>query len=107
MKQPDIGEKIRLSLYPQNFKPIALSENSSQGTGQRDKCAREVYKEKRIFYDMMKKLVARTYKFRIFPSRSVARKLEKTVGACRFLYNSELEYEEQLFFSEGRFVSRD
>ncbi|MDP2908338.1 MAG: RNA-guided endonuclease TnpB family protein [Nanoarchaeota archaeon] len=55
----------------------------------------------------MKKLVARTYKFRIFPSRSVARKLEKTVGACRFLYNSELEYEEQLFFSEGRFVSRD
>ncbi|MDP2907179.1 MAG: RNA-guided endonuclease TnpB family protein [Nanoarchaeota archaeon] len=56
---------------------------------------------------MMKKLVTRTYKFRIFPSKSVNKKLEKTLDACRFLYNSELEYEEQLFFSEEKFVGRD
>ncbi|MDP2908681.1 MAG: RNA-guided endonuclease TnpB family protein [Nanoarchaeota archaeon] len=55
----------------------------------------------------MKKLVARTYKFRIFPSKIVVKKLEKALGACRFLYNSELEYEEQLYFSEKRFVGRD
>ncbi|MDP2907898.1 MAG: RNA-guided endonuclease TnpB family protein [Nanoarchaeota archaeon] len=55
----------------------------------------------------MKKLVTRTYKFRIFPSKIVAKRLEKTLGACRFLYNSELEYEGQLYFSERRFVGRD
>lgn len=55
----------------------------------------------------MKKLVTRTCKFRIFPSKSVVKKLERTLGACRFLYNSELEYEQQLYFSEGRFVGRD
>ncbi|MDP2907949.1 MAG: transposase [Nanoarchaeota archaeon] len=55
----------------------------------------------------MKKLVTRTYKFRTFPSKIVAKRLEKTLGACKFLYNSELEYEEQLYFSEKRFVGRD
>jgi len=49
----------------------------------------------------------RAYKFRIFPSKAVAKRLEKTLGACRFLYNSELEFEEQACFSEGRFVGRD
>ena len=55
----------------------------------------------------MKKLVTRTYKFRIFPSKSVAKKLGSTLRACNFLYNSELEYEEQLYYSEERFVGRD
>lgn len=49
IEQPDIEEKIRLSLYIQNFRLIALSENSFIGTGQHDKCARQVYKEKSIF----------------------------------------------------------
>jgi len=55
----------------------------------------------------MKKLVTRTYKFRIFPSKTVGKKLDKVLDSCRFLYNSELEYEEQLWFSEERFVGRD
>jgi len=55
----------------------------------------------------MKKLVARTYKFRVFPSKSVVKRLDKILGVCRFLYNSQLEYEEQLYFSERRFVGRD
>jgi len=54
----------------------------------------------------MKKLVNRTYKFRIFPSRTVAKKLEKTLDACRFLYNSELEYEKQAYFFNKEFVSK-
>ena len=66
----------------------------------------KLIKEK-IFFCLMKKLVTRTYKFRIFPSKIVAKRLEKTLDACRFLYNSELEYEEQLYFSEERFVGRD
>lgn len=55
----------------------------------------------------MKKVVTRTYKFRIFPSKSVAKRLEKVLDTCRFLYNSELEYQQQLYFSERRFVGRD
>jgi len=55
----------------------------------------------------MKKLVTRTYKFRIFPSRTVTKKLERALDACKFLYNSELEYEQCVFFSEKRFVGRD
>lgn len=59
------------------------------------------------FFCLMKKLVTRTYKFRIFPSKTVVKKLERTLSACRTLYNSELEYEKQLWFSEKRFVGRD
>ncbi|MDP2908816.1 MAG: RNA-guided endonuclease TnpB family protein [Nanoarchaeota archaeon] len=55
----------------------------------------------------MKRLVARAYKFRIFPPKIVVKKLERALGACRSLYNSELEYEEQLWFSERRFVGRN
>ncbi len=67
----------------------------------------KAYKGENIFVFVMKKLVTRAYKFRIFPSKIVAKRLEKTLGACRFLYNSELEYEKQLFFSERRFVGMD
>lgn len=59
------------------------------------------------FFHLMKKLVTRTYKFRIFPSKRINKRLERTLNSCRFLYNSGLEYEEQLYFSEERFVGRD
>ncbi len=32
--------------------------------------------------------------------------MERALDACRFLYNAELEYEKQLYFSKGEFASR-
>lgn len=49
----------------------------------------------------------RTYKFRLYPSRKVVGKMVGVLEACRFLYNSGLEHEEQLWFSEKRFVGRN
>ena len=56
---------------------------------------------------MVKKIVERTYKFRLFPSKTIAKKMEKTLNACKFLYNAELEYEKQSYFSYRKYVSRE
>ncbi|MBU4502082.1 MAG: transposase [Nanoarchaeota archaeon] len=55
----------------------------------------------------MKKVVTRAYKFRLFPSKRVSRKMERVLGACRFLYNVELEYEKQVYFSDRNFVDKN
>lgn len=49
----------------------------------------------------------RIYKFRLYPSKSIVKRMEFILGACRFLYNSGLEFEKRLWFSEKRFVDRD
>ncbi|MBU4501782.1 MAG: transposase [Nanoarchaeota archaeon] len=55
----------------------------------------------------MRKVVKRTYKFRLFPSKRVAGRMERVLGACRFLYNVELEYEKQVYFSDRNFVDKN
>ncbi len=65
-----------------------------------------VYKGKGIFSFVMKKLVKRVYKFRIFPSKFVAKKMEKVLDSCRFLYNAELEYEKQLWFFKREYADK-
>ncbi len=55
---------------------------------------------------MIGNVVVRNYKFRLYPSKKVADVMERTLDGCRFLYNAELEYEKQAYFSERRFVSR-
>lgn len=69
-------------------------------------CVPRVYKEKRIFF-VMKKVVKRIYEYRIFPSKCISKKLDKTLNACRFLYNAELEYENQLWFSNQEYVGKE
>jgi putative transposase len=59
------------------------------------------------FFLIMKKVVKRIYKFRLYPSRKVAKKMERVLGACRFLYNAELEYEKQLYFSSRKYASKE
>jgi putative transposase len=55
----------------------------------------------------MEKTVVRTYKYRLYPSKQIAKIMEKTLEACRFLYNAELEYRKQLYFSRREYVSRE
>ncbi len=55
---------------------------------------------------MVKKELVRTYKFRLYPSKIVVGAMGKTLDACRFLYNTELEYEEQVYLSKKEYVSR-
>ncbi|MDP2908145.1 MAG: transposase, partial [Nanoarchaeota archaeon] len=55
----------------------------------------------------MKKVVKRVYNYRIFPSKSISKKLEKTLNSCRYLYNAELEYEKQLWFSNRKYASKE
>ncbi len=51
-------------------------------------------------------LVVRTYKFRLYPSKQAVSVMEKILDSCRFLYNAELEYEKQLYFSSRRYAGR-
>ena len=54
----------------------------------------------------MKGVLVRTYKFRLYPSKKIAGGMERTLDACRFLYNAELEYENQAYFSKRGYISR-
>ncbi len=53
----------------------------------------------------MKGFLVRTYKFRLYPTRQVACVMEQTLNSCRFLYNAELEYEQQIYFCERRYLN--
>ncbi|MFH1331851.1 MAG: RNA-guided endonuclease TnpB family protein [archaeon] len=55
----------------------------------------------------MKISVARTYKFRLYPSKQDIEVMNETLDVCRFLYNAELEYEKQLYFSRIEYASRN
>ncbi len=54
----------------------------------------------------MKRLLVRTYKFRLYPSKQIISIIDGTIDACRFLYNAQLEYEKQLYFSKKKYASR-
>jgi putative transposase len=69
-------------------------------------CLKFIKGETFFVFEMVKKVVKRVYKFRIFPSRSVAKKIEKVLDSCRFLYNAELEYEQCLWFSKKEYAGK-
>jgi putative transposase len=48
----------------------------------------------------------KTFKYRIFPSKSQTTKLDKTLDACRWLYNHFLEERKTVWESEKKSISR-
>ena len=52
----------------------------------------------------MKKI--KTYKFRLYPSKIIERKLQFILNNCRCLYNTQLEYEKQIYFSNREYANR-
>ncbi len=48
----------------------------------------------------------KTYKFRIYPSKSQVGILNGVLSSCRFIYNTQLEYEKFIYTRDKRFANR-
>jgi len=48
----------------------------------------------------------KTYKFRIYPNKQIQRKLQFTLNNCKYLYNTQLEYEKQIYFLNKTYANK-
>jgi len=48
----------------------------------------------------------KTYKFRLYPSKTQVNILNKTFNSCRYLYNTQLEYERYVYGKDIRFANK-
>ncbi|MBL7148307.1 MAG: helix-turn-helix domain-containing protein, partial [Nanoarchaeota archaeon] len=48
--------------------------------------------------------IRKTYKFRLYPSNQIQGKLQFILNNCRYLYNTQLEYEKQIYFLDKSYA---
>jgi putative transposase len=59
-----------------------------------------------LYYNCIKDIVLKAYKFRLYPTKSQRTKMERTLDLCRWTYNQTLAYRKKAWEEEGKSVSK-